>query len=221
MAFVKSVPESEESVAAVVRRYPQQAVLVTELADVLMRSGDCAFISEQRELIGAYTSGTNNCTYCYDTHKPTAEAFGVDENLLESMLSDLDASAVDEKLKPILRYVRKLTETPSRMGQADVDAIGKSPNPTLPTLKHPAPSMHNCMFNTLFEVGSFYNAGGGEDLNKDPLIEPLGLTFLEQQDLVAFIESLSGDLLNTPEHVWDGEISTNYPAIENWREQSN
>ena len=123
MAFVKSVPESEESVAAVVRRYPQQAVLVTELADVLMRSGDCAFISEQRELIGAYTSGTNNCTYCYDTHKPTAEAFGVDENLLESMLSDLDASAVDEKLKPILRYVRKLTETPSRMVQADVDAI--------------------------------------------------------------------------------------------------
>ena len=123
MAFVKSVPKSEESVAAVVRRYPQQAVLVTELADVLMRSGDCAFTSEQRELIGACTSGTNNCTYCYDTHKPTAEAFGVDENLLESMLSDLDASAVDEKLKPILRYVRKLTETPSRMVQADVDAI--------------------------------------------------------------------------------------------------
>ncbi len=123
MAFVKSVPESEESVAAVLRRYPQQAVLVTELADVLMRSGDCAFTSEQRELLGAYTSGTNNCTYCYDTHKPTAEAFGVDENLLESMLSDLDTSAVDEKLKPILRYVRKLTETPSRMVQADVDAI--------------------------------------------------------------------------------------------------
>ena len=123
MAFVKSVPESEERVAAVLRRYAQQAVLVTELADILMRSGDCAFTSEQRELLGAYTSGTNNCTYCYDTHKPTAEAFGVDENLLESMLSDLDASAVDEKLKPILRYIRKLTETPPRMVQADVDAI--------------------------------------------------------------------------------------------------
>lgn len=90
---------------------------------LIERSGDCAFTSEQRELIGAYTSGTNNCTYCYDTHKATAEAFGVDENLLESMLSDLDASAVDEKLKPVLRYVRKLTETPSRMVQADVDAI--------------------------------------------------------------------------------------------------
>jgi uncharacterized peroxidase-related enzyme len=123
VAFVKSVPEAEESVAAVLRRYPQQAVLITELADAVMRSGDCAFTSEQRELIGAYTSGTNDCTYCYGTHKATAEAFGVDENLLESMLGDLDASAVDEKLKPVLRYVKKLTESPSRMVQADVDAI--------------------------------------------------------------------------------------------------
>jgi uncharacterized peroxidase-related enzyme len=123
MAFVKSVAEAEESVTAVLRRYPQHAVLISELADLVMRSGDCAFTSEQRELIAAYTSGTNDCTYCYNTHKATAEAFGIDENLLDSMLGDLDASAVDEKLKPVLRYVKKLTETPSRMVQADVDAI--------------------------------------------------------------------------------------------------
>ena len=123
MAFVKSVPEAEESVSAVMRRYPSQAIPLTELSDVIMRSGDCAFTNEQREIIGAYTSGTNDCTYCYDTHKATAEAFGVDENLLESMLSDLDGSAVDDKLKPVLRFVKKLTETPSRMVQADVDAI--------------------------------------------------------------------------------------------------
>ncbi len=123
MAFVKSVPQAEESVFAILRRYPKHAVLITELADNVMRSGDCLFTSEQRELIGAYTSGTNDCTYCYDTHKATAEAFGVDGNLLESMLSDLDASDVDENLKPVLRFVKNLTETPSRMVQADVDAI--------------------------------------------------------------------------------------------------
>jgi uncharacterized peroxidase-related enzyme len=123
MAFVKSVPEKDESVFAVLRRYPKHAVLITELADNVMRSGECSFTAEERELIGAYTSGTNDCTYCYGTHKATAEAFGVDENLLESMLSDLDASDVDEKLKPVLRFVKKLTETPSRMEQSDVDAI--------------------------------------------------------------------------------------------------
>lgn len=123
MSFVKSVPESEESVIAVMRRYPQQAIPMTELSDIVMRSGECAFTSEQRELIGAYTSGTNDCTYCYNTHKATAEAFGVDPGLLESMLDDLEGSDVEEKLKPVLRFVRKLTKTPSRMVQADVDAI--------------------------------------------------------------------------------------------------
>lgn len=123
MAFLKSVPAEEESVAAVLRRYPRQAMLITELADQLMRSGECAFTSKERELIGAFTSGTNDCTYCYDTHRVTAEAFGVDEGLLESMLRDLDGSAVDEKLKPVLRFVKKLTESPSRMVQADLDAI--------------------------------------------------------------------------------------------------
>lgn len=39
------------------------------------------------------------------------------------MLSDLEASAVDTKLKPVLRFTRKLTQSPSRMVQADADAI--------------------------------------------------------------------------------------------------
>jgi uncharacterized peroxidase-related enzyme len=123
MAFVKSVPKAEESVATVMRRYPAQAIALTELTNIIMRSGDCAFTSEQRELIAAYSSGLNDCTYCYNTHKATAEAFGVDENLLESMLGDLDASAVDDKLKSVLRFVKKLTQSPSRMVQADADAI--------------------------------------------------------------------------------------------------
>ena len=123
MSFVKFVPEAEESVAAVMRRYPDQATPLIELTDVIMRSGDCAFTSEQRELIAAYASGLNDCTYCYNTHRATAEAFGLDENLLDSMLSDLDTSAVDDQLKPVLRFVKKLTQSPSRMVQADADAI--------------------------------------------------------------------------------------------------
>ena len=123
MAFLKSIPESEESVSVVMRRYPEQAIPLTELTEIVMRNGDCAFSSEQRELIAAYASGINDCTYCYNTHKATAEAFGVDEKLLDSMLSDLEASAVDAKLKPVLRFVRKLTQSPARMVQADADAI--------------------------------------------------------------------------------------------------
>jgi cytochrome c peroxidase len=108
-----------------------------------------------------------------------------------------------------------------RLNKADGSGIGSFITPTLRELSYTAPYMHNGMFNSLFEVVAFYNAGGGDDPNKDPLIQPLGLSFLEQQDLVAFLESLSGDLPNTPEFVWEGKIPTNYPAIENWRDQAN
>ena len=81
MAFVDSVPEQEESVAAVMRRYPDQAIPMMQYSEAILRGGDCPLTSEQRELIGAYTSGLNNCTYCYATHKATAEAFGVEEGL--------------------------------------------------------------------------------------------------------------------------------------------
>ena len=123
MAFVDSVPKAEEGVMAVMCRYPEQGLPLTQLTEIVMRSGECEFSSKERELIGAYVSGANDCTFCYNTHMATAEAFGVEEGLLAGMLGDLESSPVDEKLKPVLRYVRKLTETPSRMQQSDADAI--------------------------------------------------------------------------------------------------
>jgi uncharacterized peroxidase-related enzyme len=105
------------------RRYPGQAMPMMQFSEQLLRTGECDFTHEERELIGAYASGVNNCTYCYNTHKATAEAFGIEEGLLDSMVNDLETAAVDEKMRPVLRYVRKLTETPSKMVQADADAI--------------------------------------------------------------------------------------------------
>ena len=105
--------------------------------------------------------------------------------------------------------------------KADKSDVGTFATPTLRELKYTAPYMHNGMFKSLFEVVAFYNQGGGEDKNKDPNMKPLGLTFGEQQDLVAFLESLSGDLLNTKEFAWTDKIPTNYTAIKNWRDVKN
>lgn len=123
MAFVKSVPVEDEAVGTVVGRYPDSAIPLTEMTEVLMRSGECALSPEQRELIAAYVSGTNSCTFCYNTHRVTAETFGVEPGLLEALLEDLDTAPIDDKFKPLLRYARKLTLTPSKMVQADADAI--------------------------------------------------------------------------------------------------
>lgn len=92
--------------------------------------------------------------------------------------------------------------------------------PTLRELKQTAPYMHNGIFATLKDVVAFKNAGGGEGDKKDKAIKPLNLTEKEQDQLVAFLEALSGDVLNGPEFVAE-EIDTDYTSIDNWREVKN
>lgn len=73
---------------------------------------------------------------------------------------------------------------------------GKFRTPSLRYTKYTFPYMHNGMLETLRDVVVFYNEGGGENEfaeTKSELIQPLGLNDQEIDDLVAFLESLSGD----------------------------
>jgi len=73
---------------------------------------------------------------------------------------------------------------------------GKFRVPSLRYTKYTEPFMHNGMLPTLKSVVQFYNRGGDQNefsKNKTKLIKPLGLTDGEIDDLVAFLESLSGD----------------------------
>ena len=73
---------------------------------------------------------------------------------------------------------------------------------------------------TLEDVVAFYNAGGGEDENKDPRIKPLNLSETEQAQLVAFLKALSGEPLTGPDFVAE-DIDTDYAPIENWQDATN
>ncbi|MGO9401569.1 MAG: carboxymuconolactone decarboxylase family protein [Xanthobacteraceae bacterium] len=93
-----------------------------ELTEVAMR-GPSPFTQGQRELIAAYVSGLNSCTDCHTTHAGVAAAFGVEPDLFNVLLSDIDLAPVEERIKPILRYARKLTLSPAHMTEADAAAI--------------------------------------------------------------------------------------------------
>ncbi len=74
--------------------------------------------------------------------------------------------------------------------------LGKFRTPSLRYTKYTAPYMHNGQLATLKDVVAFYNQGGGNNEfadSKTSLIKPLGLSESEVNDLVAFIESMSGD----------------------------
>jgi len=108
-----------------------------------------------------------------------------------------------------------------RSHKSDGSDIGKFMTPTLRELGQTAPYMHNGMMATLEDVVTFYDNGGGTDINKDPRIKPLGLSRDERANLVAFLNSLSGDPLTGAEHVWKKKINVNYAAIPNWVKAKN
>jgi cytochrome c peroxidase len=63
--------------------------------------------------------------------------------------------------------------------------------PTLRNIELTAPYMHDGSIKTLNEIVAHYNSGGQFHENKSPLIKPLGLTIDEQNDIVAFLKTLT------------------------------
>ena len=71
--------------------------------------------------------------------------------------------------------------------------IGAFKTPTLREIARTAPYMHDGRFATLRQVVDFYNAGGITNPHQDNTIIPLNLTDPEKEDVVAFLQSLSGE----------------------------
>lgn len=121
MPYLRSLPQNA-TLADLRGRYADLFEPMRPYAQRLMR-GPSPLSPAERELIAAYVSGINTCRFCYGTHSITAQGFGIDENVFSALMENPDAAPVDPRLKPILKYVRKLTQTPSRMTQGDADAV--------------------------------------------------------------------------------------------------
>lgn len=114
--------DGDPALDKVFRRFPAAVMPLLEYHDRILRDHSPLTVGE-RELIAAYVSGINSCTYCRGAHVVAARAFGIDADLLEGLIRDPETSAVPAKLKPILGYVGKLTRSPAIMTAADADAV--------------------------------------------------------------------------------------------------
>jgi cytochrome c peroxidase len=113
-------------------------------------------------------------------------------------------------------YSKGVTEKMYRETKADPGAyfrakrkemLGKFRTPSLRYTKYTAPYMHNGTIPTLEAVIDFYDRGGVTDdgrstgfpHTKSPLIQPLGLTDKEKQQLLHFVEAFSGEQIHIEE----------------------
>lgn len=101
--------------------------------------------------------------------------------------SDLFDSVSEKKPNDVGLY--EITENP--------DDRWKYKTPSLRNIALTAPYMHDGAFKTLKEVVEFYNQGGVPNENLDPLIQPLSLNKEEVNDIVSFLNSLTGSNVDT------------------------
>ncbi|KAA1194339.1 peroxidase [Pseudohalioglobus sediminis] len=102
-----------------VRSYPEHMQSVIALHQTVMRDIQSPFTVAERELIAAYTPALNACAFCYGSHRAVAEALGVDSELLDALVGDIESAPIGDNLKPVFRLVKKLTESPSKVSPAD------------------------------------------------------------------------------------------------------
>jgi uncharacterized peroxidase-related enzyme len=121
MPFLSSLP-ADAHLIDVFRKYPGLYRPLVESHEILLRGPSPLSVAE-RELIAAYVSGLNSCTYCHGVHAATAEQFGVAEGLLRQLLENPEQAPIDERMKPLLSYVKKLTYTPSRLLPEDAEVV--------------------------------------------------------------------------------------------------
>lgn len=121
MAHLNHLPENA-SLPDVFAAHPEIAGPALALAQAILR-GPSQLSTRQREFLFAYGSGLNACHFCHGAHTAAAAALGADQNAIRQAVDDIDLAPVDEEFKPLLRYVKKLTETPSRLTRSDADEV--------------------------------------------------------------------------------------------------
>ena len=122
LSFYPSLPDPAY-LEDLFKRFPRGVAPLIAFHDAVLRNEDSALSIADRETIAALVSGLNACDFCFGAHKTMAMAFGLQETTITALVEDVDTAPVDEKLKPLLRYVRKLTLSPAKMVQADADAV--------------------------------------------------------------------------------------------------
>lgn len=190
----------------------------------LYMGGDTAALSEAALRGKGLFEGKAGCIAChegplmtdqefYNIGLPTNPAFS--ENLQRQIAfrERMRSSGFEEK------DFLHLDRDPGRYRKTkDIADIGKFRTPPLRYLAYTAPYMHNGVFFDLHEVVEFYNKGGEPEPfgNKTDKIKPLGLSDAEMDDLVAFLDSLSGSevLVERPKSPPYGVL--NFPMENQW-----
>lgn len=101
---------------------PQTAGPLFDLAEVLLR-GESTLSRGEREIIAAYVSRLNQCTFCHHAHA-TFAALQLDDggDLVEAVLADPDTAPVSPKLRALLALAALVAQSGLAVTEESVQA---------------------------------------------------------------------------------------------------
>jgi uncharacterized peroxidase-related enzyme len=107
---------------AIYAAYPDIYRPWSEMSQAMM-NGPSPLSRGERELIFAYASGLAGCEFTYVAHSEVAYAFGIPKGAIAELIADPDSAPIEERLKPLLAFVRKLALSPHEIARDDVDNV--------------------------------------------------------------------------------------------------
>ncbi len=117
-----AAPGTDSSIGDILFANPERFGPILAFAQDVMR-GSSTLAKADRELLAAYVSALNACSFCHGVHAATTQKFGVRAELLETLLADRTLEALDAKLRSIFAFAHKLTLEPARVTSADRQVI--------------------------------------------------------------------------------------------------
>jgi uncharacterized peroxidase-related enzyme len=122
MPFFPSLPE-DAGVAKLWEVFNPDARKGLSMFSQSFMRNEGALTPADKEMIAAYVSQLNESEYCFSGHSKVAVNLGYDAEVFPPLAADLETAPVRDELKPLRRFLRKLTLTPARITKADADAV--------------------------------------------------------------------------------------------------
>lgn len=114
--------DSDACVPQIYKAHPQIYRPWIKMGEEVM-SKEAPLSQDERELIATYVSALNECSFCRASHRPSMQLHGIEPKLADALLDEIESAPVDERLKPVLAFAKKLTLAPADLSQADADAV--------------------------------------------------------------------------------------------------
>lgn len=198
---------SMETIGMALASYQRLLVSANSPFDRWYFGGDSTALTDQEKAGFGLFSGKARCANC---HQVTRDWALMTDNQLHNTGIGFERSMskppLDTKvhIAPGIQITVK-TDTiaeaseppPNDLGLYEItenpDDRWKYRTPSLRNIALTAPYMHDGSFSTLEQVIAFYNRGGIDNELQDTLIQPLSLSTTETEQLLVFLNSLTGD----------------------------